>query len=90
MPQDLRHASATRYTESATIDTDTRLKAGAVARRYGVTVRTIDRWIGKPNLDFPSPSLVLCDVAGRPCVRLWRLGDLMDWEKTQAMRRADA
>jgi len=72
----------------SSIDLDTRLKAGRVAKRYGVTVRTIDRWIQKPNLDFPAPTLVLHDVAGRPCVRLWRLGDLVDWERAKAAQAA--
>jgi hypothetical protein len=79
-----------RNSDSQSIDLDTRLKAGRVAKRYGVTVRTIDRWIQKPNLDFPAPTLVLHDVAGRPCVRLWRLGDLIDWERAQAARAASA
>jgi hypothetical protein len=76
--------------ESFSIDLDTRLKASAVARRYGVAVRTLDRWITKPHLDFPAPTLVLHDVAGRPCVRLWRLGDLIEWERAKAAQHAQA
>jgi hypothetical protein len=76
--------------ESQSIDLDTRIKASAVARRYGVSVRTLDRWIPKTHLSFPAPSLVLHDVAGRPCVRLWRLGDLVDWERSQAAKHAQA
>jgi hypothetical protein len=76
--------------ESPSVDLDTRVKAGAVARRYGVSVRTLDRWITKPHLNFPAPDLVLHDVAGRPCVRLWRLGDLIEWERAQAVRHAQA
>jgi hypothetical protein len=76
--------------ESPSVDLDTRVKAGAVARRYGVSVRTLDRWITKPHLNFPAPDLVLHDVAGRPCVRLWRLGDLIEWERAQAVRHPQA
>jgi hypothetical protein len=71
-------------------DLDTRIKASAVARRFGVSVRTLDRWIPKPHLNFPAPDLVLHDVAGRPCVRLWRLGDLIEWERSQAAKHAQA
>jgi hypothetical protein len=76
--------------QSSSIDLDTRLKASRVAKRYGVSVRTIDRWLTKPNIAFPAPTLVLHDVAGRPCVRLWRLGDLVQWERTASVRHAQA
>lgn len=74
--------------KSLSVDLDIRIKASAVARRYGVAVRTLDRWITKPHLDFPAPTLVLHDVVGRPCVRLWRLGDLIEWERAKAAQRA--
>jgi hypothetical protein len=76
--------------ESQSIDLDTRLKAGAVARRFGISTRTLDRWLTKPQVNFPKPDLVLHDVRGRPCVRLWRLGDLIEWERAQAVKHAQA
>ena len=93
MTQSLRTDLAKRdpaLLESQSIDLDTRIKASAVARRYGVSVRTLDRWIPKPHLNFPAPSLVLRDIAGRSCVRLWRLGDLIEWERAQAVKHAQA
>jgi hypothetical protein len=77
-----------RNPDSQSIDLNSRIKASAVARRYGVSVRTLDRWLQKPHLTFPAPALVLHDIAGRPCVRLWRLGDLIEWERAQAVKRA--
>jgi predicted DNA-binding transcriptional regulator AlpA len=31
------------------------LPAKAVSAKYGVTVRTVDRWVRDPNLNFPKP-----------------------------------
>jgi hypothetical protein len=56
-----------------------RLGATAVARRYGVVVRTIDRWLANSALAFSRPEITL----GR---RYWRLDTLRvyDRARTQA------
>ena len=43
------------------------------AKRYGVTIRSIDRWVKDPRLDFPAPLYV-----GR--MRLWSIAELLQWE----------
>ncbi len=86
----LTASSAIAHDPVTTIDLDQRLKASRVAKRYGVSVRTIDRWLTKRNVDFPAPTLIIEDVLGRPAARLWRLGDLLEWEKAQAIKRATA
>jgi hypothetical protein len=50
-------------------DDDRRLPATAVAARYGVVPRSIDRWLNRPDLDFPRPD----NVNGR---RYWWLSQL--------------
>jgi predicted DNA-binding transcriptional regulator AlpA len=75
-----------RHPES---DPDIKMQARAVARRFGVSVRTLDRWLHKPHLAFPQPVMLVHDVAGRVCTRLWRLSDLVAWERSQAVNRAN-
>ena len=70
------------------IDPDNKLQARGVAARYSVTVRTLDRWLDKPCLEFPQPCMVMRDALGRVCARFWRLGDLIDWERRQATPHA--
>ena len=46
--------------EKIRIVTESRLPGASVAevaRRYGVSVRTLDRWLQKPHLTFPAPAL---------------------------------
>ena len=70
-------------------DTSERMiQASRVAARYDISVRTLDRWIQKPHLDFPKPTMLIHDIAGRVSSRLWRLGDLIVWERAQAVKRA--
>ncbi len=38
-----------------TLKTDVRIPIGDVAKRYGRHVRSIERWIDDPQLDFPRP-----------------------------------
>ena len=57
-------------------ETDRRLPAKAVARRYGVVVRTIDRWLDNPKLGFPKPEV----VNNR---RYWWLSKLRCWDRAR-------
>jgi predicted DNA-binding transcriptional regulator AlpA len=53
--------------------TETHLPTRLVQRRYGVSDRTLDRWLKKVELSFPSPFV----INGR---RYWRVSDLEAWE----------
>ena len=53
------------------------LPARQVWERYRVTSMTLWRWLRYPNLKFPRPMYI-----GR--LRYWRLGDLVEWERTRA------
>jgi hypothetical protein len=75
-----------RHSESESIDPDIKIQARGVARRYDISVRTLDRWLQKPHIDFPKPAMVMHDIAGRVSARFWRLGDLIVWERAQAVR----
>ena len=82
-------APAGRF-ESQSPDLDQMLTARAVARRYGISTRTLDRWLIKPHLAFPKPDFTTQDISGRVASRHWRIARLVEWEKTQAMRNAAA
>jgi hypothetical protein len=60
---------------------DCRLPATAVAARYGVVPRSIDRWLNRPELDFPPPD----NVNGR---RYWWLSQLRNWDRSRALKAA--
>jgi hypothetical protein len=62
---------------------DRRLPTTAVAARYGVVPRTIDRWLDRTDLNFPRPET----VNGR---RYWWLGKLYDWDSGLARKAATA
>jgi predicted DNA-binding transcriptional regulator AlpA len=64
------------------------MQARGVARRYAISVRTLDRWLLTPHIDFPKPVMLMHNVAGRVSARFWRLGDLIVWEREQAVKRA--
>jgi hypothetical protein len=51
-----------------------RLPTGAVAARYGVTTRSVDRWWKNPDLNFPQPIIVNQR-------KYWALTDLEIWER---------
>src|SRR6516164_7312282 len=51
-----------------------RLPTGAVAARYGVTPRSVDRWWKNPDLNFPQPLI----VNER---KYWSATDLEIWER---------
>jgi len=54
--------------------TAARLSTGAVAARYGVTLRSVDRWWKNPALGFPQPIIVNAR-------KYWALTDLEIWER---------
>ena len=60
---------------------DQRLPATAVARRYGVVIRTLNRWLIDPKLGFPKPEI----VNGR---RYWTAATLRIWDRSRARRSA--
>jgi hypothetical protein len=62
-------------------DDGRRLPATAVAARYGVVPRSIDRWLNRPDLDFPRPD----NVNGR---RYWWLSQLRNWDRSRALKAA--
>ena len=51
-----------------------RLSTGAVAARYGVTTRSVDRWWKNPDLNFPQPII----INER---KYWAVTDLETWER---------
>jgi hypothetical protein len=71
------------------IDIDQRLTARSVAKRYDISVRTLDRWLTKPHMNFPKPVMFTHDISGRVANRYWRLGDLAAWEWQQAISSAE-
>jgi hypothetical protein len=70
-------------------DSDQKLTTRSVARRYDVSVRTIDRWLGQAHMAFPKPTMATRDITGRVANRYWRLSDLITWEQRQAVSSAD-
>src|SRR5258707_14589313 len=63
-------------------DPDQMMGTRAVATRYDIAMRTLDRWLERPNLEFPRPALV---VGIR---RYWRPSDLIAWELAQGIPAA--
>jgi hypothetical protein len=63
-------------------DPDQMMGTRAVATRYDISMRTLDRWLERHDLAFPRPAMV---VGIR---RYWRLGALIAWEHAQALRSA--
>ena len=55
---------------------DRRLSAVMVAARYGVVVRTLDRWLDRPELNFPQPEVVNSR-------RYWWLNRLREWDRAR-------
>lgn len=55
---------------------DRRLSAVMVAARYGVVVRTLDRWLDRPELNFPQPDVVNSR-------RYWWLNRLREWDRAR-------
>jgi hypothetical protein len=59
----------------------TRLPARQVWARFGVTDRTLDRWLANADLKFPLPLII-----NRR--RYFFLDEIEEWERAQARRRA--
>jgi len=58
-------------------DLAVRLPARQVWERFGVTDRTLDRWLANPSLVFPRPIF----INGR---RYFDADQIADWERAQA------
>jgi hypothetical protein len=58
-----------------------RLPARQVWTRFGVTDRTLDRWLANSALNFPRPLVI-----NRR--RYFLLDEIEEWERAQARRRA--
>lgn len=63
--------------------TDSLLPARAVWTRYGVTDRTLARWLEDAKLDFPRPVLINAR-------RYWREADLVEWERSRVSAKVAA
>lgn len=55
------------------------LPARLVWKRYGVTDRTLDRWLKNEDLNFPRPVVIINR-------RYWREANLVAWERAQAAK----
>ena len=73
-----------QFVPDQNIDLDQKLTARSVAKRFDVSVRTIDRWLVSGHMGFPRPVMTTKDISGRCANRFWRLGELIDWERLQA------
>ena len=60
-----------------------RLPTGAVAARYGVTTRSVDRWWRNPDLNFPQPIIVNQR-------KYWALTDLEIWERGRIAEKVES
>ena len=58
-----------------------RLPAPKVCRRFGVTGRTLDRWLANENLQFPRPLV----INNR---RYFDEAEIIAWERARAARAA--
>ena len=85
MPEVVFDARASaRNTESPTNpDPDQMMQARAVARRYGISARTLDRWL-RNHIAFPAPDMQTYDAIGRVANRFWRRRTVIAWEKANA------
>ncbi|WP_372783487.1 helix-turn-helix transcriptional regulator [Phenylobacterium sp.] len=57
--------------------TDTRLPTKALMERFGVSDRTVDRWLQDDALNFPQPLVI-----NRR--RYWSLQEIEQWERSRA------
>jgi hypothetical protein len=65
---------------------DQMMQARAVARRYGISARRLDRWLRNHNA-FPPPDMQTYDSLGRVANRFWRLRTVIAWESTRVKTR---
>jgi hypothetical protein len=70
--------------------TDDLIRASTVATHFDITVRTLDRWMARPHMNFPKPAMVTHDVAGRVANRFWRVADVVEWRKQRNARHTIA
>jgi len=56
---------------------DRRLTAAQVARRYGITRRSLDRWLATPKMGFPPPDLRINQR------RYWDEAHLIRWDRAR-------
>jgi predicted DNA-binding transcriptional regulator AlpA len=61
-------------------ESSARLPISAVAARYGVTNRSIDRWMRSDTLNFPVPIYINSR-------KYWSVSDLETWERELATKR---
>jgi predicted DNA-binding transcriptional regulator AlpA len=54
-----------------------KLRKRAMAERYGVTTKTIDRWVADPRLRFPAPIRI-------NVTPIWDLAEVERWERDRA------
>jgi hypothetical protein len=71
----------TAYSDNTAAD-GPRLPASKVWKRYGVTDRTLDRWLAKESLGFPKPLLINKR-------RYFREAELIDWERSRASSKSE-
>jgi predicted DNA-binding transcriptional regulator AlpA len=62
-------------------ESSARLPISAVATRYGVTNRSIDRWMRSDTLNFPVPIYINSH-------KYWSVSDLETWERELATKRS--
>jgi predicted DNA-binding transcriptional regulator AlpA len=59
-----------------------RLPIGQVCRRYGITARTVSRWLDDEHLGFPRPFVIKRR-------RYWDEAMLATWDRQQVNRKSD-
>ena len=60
---------------------DVKLSARRVSERFGISPRTLDRWLHRPDLKFPRPLV----IAGR---RYFSRNEIQVWERVRAVASA--
>lgn len=65
------------------MQSDALLPARVVWSRYGVTDRTLSRWLDDLKLSFPRPVLINSR-------RYWREADLVAWERSRVSAKVAA
>jgi len=75
--QTARKVRAQRRVEKIT-DPAALLTTELLAARFGLTIRSIDRWQSDPRLNFPKPDLVIFRR------KYWRLSTIEGWEAQHA------
>jgi hypothetical protein len=66
-----------------TPDSDRLISSRTVARYFDVSIRTVDRYLQRPDLGFPQPAMIIPDAKGRPARRLWKVSDVLKWQRAR-------